>query len=81
MISTYTVEELVPILKRKEKTIRNYISEGELKASLLGSGYVVTEEDVKEFLINNQVYDYDSLNDDDEDDNDDENEEDSAENE
>ncbi len=75
MISTYTVEELVPILKRKEKTIRNYINEGELKASLLGSGYVVTEEDVKEFLINNQVYDYDNLNDDDE------NEEESAENE
>ena len=65
MISTYTVEELVPILKRKEKTIRNYINEGELKASLLGSGYVVTEEDVKEFLLNNQVYDYDNLNEED----------------
>ncbi|MBP3831966.1 MAG: helix-turn-helix domain-containing protein [Clostridia bacterium] len=65
MISTYTVEELVPILKRKEKTIRNYINEGELKASLLGSGYVVTEDDVKEFLINNQVYDYDNLNEED----------------
>lgn len=68
MISTYTVEELVPILKRKEKTIRNYINEGELKASLLGSGYVVTEDDVKEFLINNQVYDYDNLNEEDDDD-------------
>ena len=68
MISTYTVEELVPILKRKEKTIRNYINEGELKASLLGSGYVVTEEDVKEFLIHNQVYDYENLNEEDEED-------------
>lgn len=75
MISTYTVEELVPILKRKEKTIRNYINEGELKASLLGSGYVVTEDDVKEFLINNQVYDYDNLNEEDDDSEESENDE------
>jgi len=75
MISTYTVEELVPILKRKEKTIRNYINEGELKASLLGSGYVVTEDDVKEFLLNNQVYDYDNLNEEDDEEDSEENEE------
>ena len=59
MITTYTVEELVPILKRKEKTIRGYINNRELKASWIGNGYVVAEEDVKEFLEDNQVYNYD----------------------
>lgn len=60
MIKTYTVEELVPILKRKEKTIRGYINNRELKASLLGNGFVVTEESVREFLEDNQVFDYES---------------------
>lgn len=60
MIKTYTVEELVPILKRREKTIRNYINNRELKASLIGNGFVVTEEAVKEFLQDNQVFNYES---------------------
>lgn len=58
MITTYTVEELVPILKRKEKTIRGYINNRELKASWLGNGYVIAEEDVKEFLVDNQLFNY-----------------------
>lgn len=67
MIKTYTVEELVPILKRKEKTIRNYINNRELKASLLGNGFVVTEEAVREFLEDNQVFNYESEIEDEED--------------
>lgn len=56
MLKTYTVEELVPILKKKEKTIRNYINNQELKASWIGNGFVITEEDVIEFLNNNRIF-------------------------
>lgn len=58
MIQTYTVQELVPILKKKEKTIRNYINNQKLKASWLGNSFVVKEDDVKKFLEERYVYDY-----------------------
>ena len=43
---------------RKEKTIRGYINNRELKASWLGNGYAIAEEDVKEFLVDNQLFNY-----------------------
>ncbi len=58
MIRTYTVQELVPILKRKEKTIRNYIKNQELKACWLGNGFVVKENDVEDFLKKRYIFDY-----------------------
>lgn len=75
MIVTYTVEELVPILKKTEKTIRNYINTAELKASLIGGSYVIREEDVNEFLIDNQPFEYDSTEDEEENEEESENEE------
>lgn len=66
MLQTYTVEELVPILKRKEKTIRGYINNQELKASWIGNGYVILEEDVKEYLKDNQLFNYDEEDEDEE---------------
>ena len=52
---TYTIKELEPILKRKSKTIKRYIKDGELEATKIGKGYIITEEDVKEFLNDYKV--------------------------
>lgn len=60
MLKTYTVQELVPILKRREKTIRSYINNKELKASWVGNGFVILEDDVREFLRDGYIYDYES---------------------
>lgn len=66
MITTYTVKELIPILKKTEKTICNYINDKELKASWIGNGYVILEEDVKEFLRESYLFDYENIEDDEE---------------
>lgn len=58
MIQTYTVQELVPILKRREKTIRNYINNKELKASWVGNGFVILEDDVRDFLKESYIFNY-----------------------
>ncbi len=47
---TYTLKELEPVLKRKVKTIKDYINFGGLKASIINGRYIITEEDLKEFL-------------------------------
>ena len=47
---TYTLKELEPILKRKVKTIKDYINYGGLKATRINGRYLVTEEDLKKFL-------------------------------
>lgn len=52
---TYTIKELEPILKRKSKTIKKYIKDGELEAIKIGKGYIVEEESIKEFLKNFKV--------------------------
>ena len=57
-MQTYSVKELVPVLKRKEKSIRNYILEKELKASLIGNRYVITEEDLQEFIQKMRAFNY-----------------------
>lgn len=49
-MKTYTLKELEPILKRKAKTIKDYINYGGLKASFIYGRYLVSEEDLKEFL-------------------------------
>lgn len=49
-MTTYTIKELEPILKRKSKTIKEYINYGGLKASKIYGRYIVNEEDLKAFL-------------------------------
>ncbi len=51
-MKTYTIKELVPILKATGKTIRNYIRQNKLKASFIGNRFIVSEEDLQEFLSN-----------------------------
>ena len=55
-MKTYMVKELVPILKVTGRTIRNYIRQNKLKASFIGNRFIVSEEDLQEFLLNNQKY-------------------------
>jgi len=54
-MKTYTIKELEPILKRKAKTIKEYIKEGELEATKIGKGYIITEESVNQLLENYKV--------------------------
>lgn len=51
-MKTYMVKELVPILKVTGRTIRNYIRQNKLKASFIGNRFIVSEEDLQEFLSN-----------------------------
>ncbi len=46
----YDLKEACEILKISEQTIRKYIKNGELKASLVGAKYLITNEYIKEFL-------------------------------
>lgn len=46
----YTVKEVADKLKLKDTTIRKYISERKLSAYKFGRQYVVSEDDLKEFL-------------------------------
>lgn len=55
-MTTYSVKELKPILKKSEKTIRKYISNGELNALQLGNKYVITEESLKDFIKENEIF-------------------------
>ena len=52
---TYTLKELEPVLKRKVKTIKDYINYGELNASIIYGRYLVTEEDLKKFLESKKI--------------------------
>ena len=52
---TYTMKELEPILKRKAKTIKEYINYGGLNATKLNGRYLITEEDLKEFLESKKI--------------------------
>lgn len=46
----YTIKELEPILKRKTKTIKDYINYGGLEATNINGRYLISEEDLKVFL-------------------------------
>lgn len=45
-----TVEQVSKSLGVSEKTVRNYISKGELKAFKLGTGWKITEENLQSFI-------------------------------
>ena len=55
-MKTYTIKELEPVLKRKEKTIRYYIKEKLLNASFFNNRYVITEKDVEDFLNSTKCF-------------------------
>lgn len=51
----YDLKEVVKLLGLNIRTIRQYIKEGKLKASKVGTHYIVTEDAIKEFLKANEV--------------------------
>lgn len=55
MIKTYSLKDLEEVLKRKVKTIKDYINYGDLEASIINGRYLVTEEDLKKFLESKKI--------------------------
>lgn len=54
-MQVYNLKEVVKLLGLNIQTIRQYIKEGKLKASKIGTHYIVTDEAIKEFLKANEV--------------------------
>jgi excisionase family DNA binding protein len=51
----YNLKEVVNLLGLNIQTIRQFIKEGRLKASKVGTHYMVTDEAIKEFLKDTQI--------------------------
>ena len=49
-IKTYTLEEVVEILKVTRRTIYNYIKNGDLKAVKMGKYWRVSETNLQDFI-------------------------------
>ena len=54
-MQVYNLKEVVKLLGLNIQTVRQYIKEGKLKASKIGTHYIVTDEAIKEFLKANEV--------------------------
>ena len=50
----YNLDEVCELLKMNKQTIRRYIRNGKLKASKVGTHYMVQDEAIKEFLKDTQ---------------------------
>ena len=48
----YTLEDLAEAKIAGIHTIRRWIKDGKLKASLVGRQYIITGEDIRDFLLN-----------------------------
>ncbi len=46
----YTVEEVAKILRVNERTVRNLIEAGELRATRVGRQYRISEEALQEYI-------------------------------
>ncbi len=51
-IKVYTLEEVREILKLTQRTLYNYIKNGDLKATKIGKYYRVQHKDLQEFIEN-----------------------------
>ncbi len=54
-MKVYNLKEVVELLGLNIQTVRQYIKDGKLKASKVGTHYIVTEDAIKEFLKANEV--------------------------
>ena len=50
-IKVYELKEVCDLLKINIRVLRQYIRNGEIKASKIGRKYIITEEHLKEFLL------------------------------
>lgn len=46
----YTVPEIVKLLRLSPQTVRTYLKDGRLKGKRVGVKWLVTEDQIKEFL-------------------------------
>lgn len=51
-LKLYNLDELSKVLMVNKVTLRGYVEQGRLKAVKIGRSYRVTEEDLKDFLLN-----------------------------
>lgn len=54
-MKVYDLEELSEMLKMNRRTLQRYVREGKLKVSKVGRKYIVTEDDLKEFIESQRV--------------------------
>lgn len=54
-MKVYDLNEVCELLKMNIQTIRIYIKERKLKASKIGRKYIITEDDLKEFIESQRV--------------------------
>ncbi len=54
-LRVYTVEKLADLLGVSERTIRRYREDGYLSYTKIGDKYYFSDDDVREFLMNNHV--------------------------
>ncbi len=54
-MKVYDLKELAELLKMNIRTLQKYVREGKLKASKVGTHYIITEESLKEFLEAQEV--------------------------
>ena len=50
-MNVYTVEELIPLLRISKKGIRTFLAQGKLKGRKVGKRWLVSEEALREFLL------------------------------
>lgn len=53
-MTLYTVLELSKLLDVTEVTLRRYIKDGKLKATLMGGKYLISEETLRELMQNGE---------------------------
>lgn len=53
----YDLQELSEMLKMNRRVLQRYVREGKLKVSKVGRKYIITEDDLKEFLESQRVND------------------------
>lgn len=51
----YTLEQLSTEINMTVQSLRAFIKSGELKASKIGNRYMVTRDNINEWLKNNQI--------------------------
>lgn len=54
-MKVYDIKELSEMLKMNIRTLQRYVREGKLKVSKVGRKYIITEENLKEFLEATEV--------------------------
>ena len=52
-LKLYNLQEVAEILGIYYQTVRKLIQNGELKAKKIGKGYIVTSENLKQYVSNN----------------------------